>query len=283
MRLHTLNDEEKRVIDFKGTERPDSSLLAASKQPGIYLCKKCDAPLYLSEDKFESHCGWPSFDEEISGSVKKTLDSDGVRTEITCLRCGAHLGHVFQGEGFTSKNVRHCVNAISMRFTPAKTSEGYQRAIFAGGCFWGVEHFMKKLAGVVKCTSGYIGGTFVNPAYEEVCTGKTGHIEACEILFDPSKISYEELAKYFFEIHDPYQEGGQGPDIGPQYHSAIFFLTKEQQKCALKLIDRLNQSRQGVATIVVPASLFYSAEEYHQNYYSHTGKKPYCHTYIQRF
>lgn len=122
-KLNNLNEEEARVILQKGTEYPFTGALLNVNEPGLYICKQCDAPLYRSEDKFDAHCGWPSFDDEIPGAVRRLPDADGQRTEIVCAQCGGHLGHVFEGERFTPKNTRHCVNSISMKFVSEKTRE----------------------------------------------------------------------------------------------------------------------------------------------------------------
>lgn len=275
--MKKLTPQEARVILHKGTEQPFTGKYYDFKEAGTYVCKQCGAALYRSSDKFDAGCGWPSFDDEIKGAVKHIPDADGMRTEIVCAHCGAHLGHVFTGEGFTTKNTRHCVNSISLDFVNTET------AIFAGGCFWGVEHLMQQVPGVISIESGYIGGRKENPTYKEVCSHTTGHAEAVKIIFDPSKASYEELAKRFFEIHNPEQIDGQGPDIGNQYRSEIFYTTPAQQAIAIKLINILNSKGYKVATKLTPASTFWKAEEYHQNYYDKTGHEPYCHVYTKRF
>ncbi len=277
-----LTEEEKRVILHKGTERPFTGKFYDFSEKGTYVCKQCGAPLYHSSFKFDSGCGWPSFDDEIKGAVKRVPDADGSRTEIICSNCGAHLGHVFLGEGFTPKNTRHCVNSVSMEFIPDKEVK-IDTAIFAGGCFWGVEHYIKQLPGVISVESGYIGGTKDAPTYEEVCTKTTGHAEAVRITYDPAKTNYETLAKRFFEIHDPTHVNRQGPDIGEQYRSEVFYSTPEQKEIAEKLIEELNSKGYKVATKITPATTFWPAEDYHQNYYTRKGTLPYCHGYTKRF
>lgn len=159
----------------------------------------------------------------------------------------------------------------------------FETAIFAGGCFWGVEHHMKLAEGVISTEVGYIGGHVENPTYEQVCTSATGHAEAIRIVYDPTKTNFENLAKLFFEIHDPEQENRQGPDVGLQYRSEIFYLNEEQKQTAQKLINILDGKGYNVVTKLTSATTFYSAENYHQDYYKKTGKLPYCHFYKKRF
>ncbi len=278
--MKKLTAEEQKVIVDKGAERPFTGQYYKFNDEGTYTCKRCGTPLYRSGDKFDAGCGWPSFDDEIAGAVKRTLDADGRRTEITCAACGAHLGHVFVGERFTKKDTRHCVNSISLDFEPAQSLD---TAIFAGGCFWGVEHLMQQQKGVKEVVSGYIGGRGDNPTYEQVCSRKTGYAEAVRVTFDPKQVDYTTLAKLFFEIHDPTQLNRQGPDVGDQYRSEIFYKDEQQRLIAEKLIAELRAKGYDVTTRVTQASKFYPAEAYHQDYYDRKGTQPYCHARVKRF
>ncbi len=289
MKYNELAPDEEYVIMNKGTERPFTGKYVNHKKDGTYTCKRCNAPLYKSADKFNSHCGWPSFDDEIEGAVKRVPDRDGMRTEIVCANCGGHLGHVFKGEGFTEKNIRHCVNSISLNFVSANdaVSENQDKqlheAFFAGGCFWGVEYHFEKLDGVISAESGYMGGKIDNPTYEQVCSGRTGHAETVKITYNPDKVSFETLGKLFFETHDPTQLNRQGPDIGDQYRSVVFYTDEQQKETTEKLINDLKERGFKVVTQVEKADTFWPAEDYHQDYYAEKGTTPYCHIYTKRF
>lgn len=278
-----LNEAEIGVIKYKGTERAFTGKFDKHYKEGVYTCRQCGVDLFYSDSKFNSKSGWPSFDEFVPGSVKEV--ADGSRTEIVCANCGAHLGHVFKGEGFTPKNTRHCVNSISLDFEEKDSALPlkHERALFAGGCFWGVEHYFNNEPGVLKVTSGYSGGKVVNPSYKAVSSGLTGHAETVEVIFDPAVTNYEKLARLFLEIHDPTQLNRQGPDIGTQYRSEIFYTTANQRSIAEKLVAELKGEGYEVVTRINAASKFYPAEDYHQKYYERTGKEPYCHIRVKRF
>lgn len=271
------------VIQDKGTERPFSGEYDQFGEDGTYLCRQCGLALFRAKTKFHSGCGWPSFDEEIAQTVIRERDVDGCREEILCARCRAHLGHVFLGEGFTAKDTRHCVNSLSLDFVPDKTVCDTEEAIYAGGCFWGMEYYFKQCRGVLKAEVGYIGGRTQSPTYQDVCDGNTGHYEAVRVVYDPTKTNYETVTKYFFEIHNPAQGNGQGPDIGQQYQSAIFYYDETQKAIAEKLFDYLNQRGITVVTKLLPAQPFWRAESYHQDYYARLGKQPNCHRHEKRF
>lgn len=282
--IENLSSLEKSVLIDKGTERAFSGKYVHSKTEGVYTCKICDTALYISTDKFDSRCGWPSFDDAIEGAIKETRDADGRRTEITCANCGAHMGHVFKGEGFTAKNTRHCVNSISLNFKKKKATQStLEKAYFAGGCFWGVEYYLESIKGVKTVRSGFMGGKTKNPSYYDVIRKNTGHLETVEVVYNPSKVSYETLSKAFFEIHDPTQSDGQGPDIGSQYLSAIFVANPKERKVATNLIALLEKQGLNIATKVLDTKVFYPAEAKHQDYYQRKGGTPYCHRRVKRF
>jgi peptide methionine sulfoxide reductase msrA/msrB len=279
----SLPDTILRVVQDKGTEPPFTGEYERFEGAGTYLCRQCGLALFRSDAKFHSGCGWPSFDGAILGAVKEQVDTDGHRTEILCARCDAHLGHVFSGEGFTPTNTRHCVNSLSMEFVTDQNVLDTEEAIFAAGCFWGVEFYLKQLPGVVKTEVGYTGGHEAHPTYQTICRGDTGHYEAIRVVYNPSTINYTQLTKYFFEIHDPTQRNGQGPDLGQQYMSAIFYFDEKQHAIANDVMTILTGLGFPPATKLLPVRPFYRAETYHQDYYAKEGKQPYCHRYEKKF
>ncbi|NEW60148.1 bifunctional methionine sulfoxide reductase B/A protein [Sulfurovum sp. bin170] len=285
MPYNDLNAEEIRVIENRGTEMPFSGKFSSFYENGVYTCRKCNAPLFNSNDKFDSGSGWPSFDDAIAGAVKEVPDADGRRVEIVCANCDGHLGHVFKGEQMTPKSTRHCVNSISLGFQSNNENSKYKKAYFAAGCFWGVEYWFQKQEGVISADSGYMGGYTENPTYQDICYRDTGHLETVEVTYDPKIVSFERLTKLFFETHNPEQTNGQGPDIGSQYLSAIFTNDIEEEDIAQKLINQLEDRGMNIATMFKNANAhkFYIAEHEHQNYYKLRNSKPYCHSFIKRF
>lgn len=282
-KTNSLTPTAKRIICNKATEYPHTGQYNEVVKSGTYLCRRCGLALFRGNSQFSSGCGWPSFDTNLTDSVKQVPDADGRRTEILCARCDGHLGHVFTGEHFTHNNLRHCVNSASLDFVENDLVQDSEEAILAGGCFWGVEYYLKQIAGVLKVESGYTGGHVVNPSYEDVCSGTTGHYEAVRVIYDPEKTDYHEVVKVFFETHDPTQANGQGPDIGHQYKSAVFYFNDEQKTEAQSLIQELSNRGYQVATKLIEAQTFWPAEDYHQDYYFKHNKTPYCHRPVKRF
>jgi peptide methionine sulfoxide reductase msrA/msrB len=162
-------------------------------------------------------------------------------------------------------------------------NQSISKAYFAGGCFWGVEYFFEKQEGVTDAIAGYMGGESKNPTYEEVSYKHTNHVEVVEVQYDDSKVDFETLARLFFEIHDPTQIGGQGPDIGDQYSSVIFYSNEFEKEISEKLIKLLEAKGFKIATELKAVMPFWRAEEYHQDYYSKKGGTPYCHDSVKRF
>ncbi len=277
-----LTEFETWVLDHKGTEPPHSGLYVYTSAEGTYHCKRCEAPLFNSSDKFASHCGWPSFDDEIPGAIEHKPDQDGQRIEIVCKNCHGHLGHVFAGEQFTPKNIRHCVNSVALTFKP-KLLNNFRSTVLASGCFWGTQHFLARIPGVVSTEVGYTGGHKENPTYKEVCTGTTGHVEAVRVTYNPEQIALHEILRVFFETHDFTQRDGQGPDLGSQYLSRAFYQSPTEKEVMASVINELKQMDFDVATEIYPLKVFWPGEDYHQHYYESKGDTPYCHRYRRIF
>jgi len=296
-----LTAEQYSVTQEDGTERAFRNVYWDNKEPGLYVDLVSGEPLFLSTDKFDSGTGWPSFTKPVSESHVVTREDRKLwmkRVEVRSRLSESHLGHVFD-DGPGPTGLRYCVNSAALRFIPADklTEEGYgawadhfkvqtaakimgEIATLAGGCFWGVEELFRTLPGVTATRVGYTGGQVGPTSYEKVKTGKTGHAEAIEISFDPQKISYEEILKYFFRLHDPTTKNRQGNDIGSQYRSAIFYHGDQQRQVAEAVKEQINKSgkwTQPVVTEIVAASDFYGAEDYHQKYLEKNPDGYTCH------
>ncbi len=296
----SLNNEQYWVLRECGTEKPFSGKYNDHWEEGTYVCAGCGTPLFESDSKYEHGTGWPSFTMPVDDGNLEYQDDYSLlmkRIEVRCVTCGGHLGHVFD-DGPAPTYLHYCVNSAALDFIPQenRASNGEdapapqqkrkkaatkqnefpnaKEATFAAGCFWGVEFKFGKLPGVLSTTVGYAGGKTKNPTYKQVCSDKTGHAESVRVVFDPAQISYEELVRYFFGIHDPTQVNRQGPDRGTQYRGVIFYHDEEQKEIAQKVIEEVNASdkyKKPLATELVPVPEFYKAEEYHQKYYQKNG------------
>jgi len=294
-----LTPEQYRIIRQNGTEQPFANEYWDRKEPGLYVDRVSKEPLFLSRDKYDSGTGWPSFTRPIDDSCLKEISDRShrmVRTEVRSARSDSHLGHVFD-DGPGPGGRRYCINSASLHFVPVHEleAEGYgeylhffkersdseareksslRKAAFGAGCFWGVEASFREKDGVIDTAVGYAGGSVENPTYPQVCTGRTGHAEVVEVIFDPARVTFERLLDLFWQIHNPTTLNRQGPDIGTQYRSVIFFHDEKQEAAARASLEKIRASgrfKKEIVTEIVPASVFYRAEEYHQRYVEKHG------------
>ncbi len=285
-----------------GTEPPFRNEYWNNHEAGIYVDVVSGEALFSSLDKFDSGTGWPSFTKPIDQSAvveDKDVSHGMVRIEVKSKNASSHLGHVFD-DGPGANGLRYCINSASLRFIPvAKLQEsGYgqylqifspkdkptttasnsqplasesrsETAILAGGCFWGMEELLRTLPGITNIEVGYTGGNVPNPSYEMMKSTETGHAEAVKIEFEPTKLTYSDLLRYYFRLHNPTTKNRQGNDIGLAYRSAIFYTSDAQREAATAIkaeVDGSGKWKSPVVTEIVKASEWYRAEDYHQDY-----------------
>jgi peptide methionine sulfoxide reductase msrA/msrB len=290
-----LTENQYNVTQRDGTEPPFQNEFNSNKREGIYVDLVSGEPLFSSLDKYDSGSGWPSFTRPIDEAfiqTKQDFKLAMARTEVRSKHADSHLGHVFS-DGPGENGLRYCINSNSLRFIPKEklAEEGYgeyavlferklETCYLAGGCFWGLEFLLAQLAGVVESEVGYCGGNVDNPNYEIVKTGTSGHAETVRIVFDPSKISFEEILYKFYKVHDPTTVNQQGNDCGTQYRSAVFYASDAQKEAAEKMVKRVEASgvwKRPVVTEIVALSKYYPAEEFHQKYLVKNPRGYSCH------
>ena len=267
-----LTPAQLRVGRNASTEPAFCGIFHDHHQIGTYMCAGCGLPLFRSGDKFDSGTGWPSFlrpfAEENLGESQD--DSHGMqRTEIHCVRCDMHLGHRFS-DGPPPTGQRYCINSVVLGFDEEGSGSREQTLLLGAGCFWGVEEAFSKFPGVLKTEVGYAGGHAKNPTYEDVCSHTTGHAEVLKVTYDPNQVSTQEVLQHFFDIHDPTTLNRQGPDVGDQYRSVIFF-TQPGQEGTVRQVMLQQQASRPITTQIDLAPPFYRAEEMHQRYHEKHG------------
>ncbi len=310
-----LTPEQYSILRRKGTERAFTGQYWNAKAKGMYRCAGCGQPLFASDAKFDSGTGWPSFWAPYApDKVGTKSDTSHLmhRTEVLCSRCGGHLGHVFP-DGPPPTGLRYCINSAALELdesspdtavkvvasakddTPggrsepsrppdAKSGPTLEKATFGAGCFWCTEAVFERLKGVQSVVSGYSGGHVNKPSYKQVSSGRTGHAEVVQVTYDPKRVSYAELLEVFWGTHDPTTRNRQGPDVGTQYRSVIFYHNDEQRKLAEQYREKLDGSgafRAPIVTEIAPFREFFPAENYHQDYYELNGRQPYCQSVIR--
>jgi len=295
-----LTDIQYKVTQEDATEPPFQNEFWDHKQEGIYVDIVSGEVLFSSKDKFDSGCGWPSFTTPLKEkSIVELKDASlgTVRTEVRSSEGDSHLGHVFN-DGPGANGLRYCINSASLRFISIndldkeghseyqslfKTNKHDEVATFGAGCFWGVEHIFSKLTGVKDVISGYCGGELDNPTYEDICTGTSGHAEVVQVYFDNRIIGYKDLLGIFWRMHDPTTPNQQGPNLGTQYRSTIFFHDESQRQVAELSQKDFDASKAFVnpsITKITEIENFFLAEDYHQDYYDkkYQGQAgPICH------
>ncbi len=259
------------------TQAPSSAPYCPSFPAGLFVCSCCDALLFDTSNKYESHSGWPSFTQPIHRwAIRYKMDYQlsSPRVEVSCNTCGAHLGHVFP-DGPAPSKLRFCINEVSI--TSKDRSIYVGSIVLGGGCFWCTEAIFKQVIGVISVESGYAGGETPNPTYQAICTGKTDYAEVIRITYDRKCLSYRDLVRIHLLTHDPTTLNRQGNDIGTQYRSIIFYNDPEEEADAKATIRQTTEVYDlPIVTEVHAAMPFYPAEAYHQDYFANNPENAYC-------